>query len=284
MRTPLPLNDSSLDADYLVVSQEADFLGIGKATAGFAKTLSGFVTDVKSRLGLLFSGLVNRQASKFHPNGALGRDIMKANYVQLSSMELPAPTGFKGPWTDYLAAIADGVALMESFRKDVLVPTKFYFSQLLGAPELLSSIAPQQAESEIKDRTESRNAVMGRVALTFEPNSNSENTTFGHGFPRLSDWTHCAGLVETLNYRLGTCAPESMLKDVEETVKIMELLALRMKQDSDRYAVSGPRAKALSQLSLNLGNEAQFYTSLYYQLQTITESFVKSTEALQKVV
>lgn len=75
-----------------------------------------------------------------------------------------------------------------------------------------------------------------------------------------------------------------MLKDVEETVKIMELLALRVKQDSERYAVSGPRAKALSQHSLNLGNEAQFYTSLYYQLQTITESFVKSTDALKKVV
>lgn len=279
-----PLRDTSLDADYLTVSQEADFLGIGKATVDFAKNLSGFVSGVKSRVGTLFSGLIHGQATKFHPDSGVGRDIMKANYVQLSALEIPVPTGFKGPWPDYLAAIADGVALAESFRKDVLAPSKFYFSQLLGSPELLSSLAPQQAESDIKDRSADRDSVMNRIALTFEQNSNRETSTFGQCFPRLSDWASSAGLVETLNYRLGVCAPESMLKDVEELVQIMELLAIRMKQDSTRYAVSGPRAKALSQHAMNLGNEAQFYSSLYYQLQTITESFRNTTLLLKKVV
>lgn len=280
----IPLNDTSLDADFLTVSQEADFLGIGKATADFAKTLSTFVGDVKTRLGTVFAGLTRRQASKFHPDSALDRNLMKANYVQLSAMELSVPTGFKGPWTDYLAAVGEGIALAESFRKDVLIPTKFYFSQLLGAPELLSTLAPQQAETEIKDRTAERDAIMQRIATTFNQNSNSEKLPFGHGFPRLSDWGQCAGLVETLNYRLGVCAPEAMQKDVDELIRIMELLAIRMKQDTARYAVTGPRAKALSQHALNLGNEAQFYSSLYYQLQTITESFQNATEALKKVV
>jgi len=271
---------NTLREQQLQISMEADILGIGRATAEFAKKLQSYVSGLKSYIHDVITPMRGENVVGFHPDTRITKKLERVQYGNALELAVFVPPGLKTNWLEYLDALDHSQHLVDDLVQDVLRPAIVFFSEMVGSPEKLTSVI-QGNNSAIIDRSSDLSKAKAEISKCFgDTKGGSDEAKFGDVFGRNADWKEANDRLSNLTGQLAKNPPRSVAESTGELTKLMETLLIRMRQDPERYQVSGIRAKDLSDIAYNLGLEMEFYAAHFYMVQVAVVAMTDTAKRL----
>lgn len=202
-------------------------------------------------------------------------------YTKLAALGVFVPSGFTGKWLPYIELLAKSQQTVNNLYHGLLIPFEKYLASVLTNAEALKNLS---VPSELARYKASDTVELSKEFAAFFGKSNSTEATFGDVAERIADIQTVARNLNEVNLEFAKIDRRALLKRVENITEMLDGLVSNIKQYPDEYAMSASSVKLISDLSLFMAREVEYYTIHGYFLEAFTTSVDDSFKRLAQAI
>ena len=212
---------------------------------------------------------------------SIERKVIGANYVQMSPVTLPVPSGLAVPMADYVSVVADGVDILERINSEVMVPFVTWLAVLLTNPEELRTLRASVNIPALQ--WHDIDGVQKRFAKSFDKSAKAERP-YGDLYKRNVDYVQTVRDVNALAERVARIDRAALIKQMETAVQYLERIIENTKSDPEQFKISGATLDVLSKLTYHVAKEIEFYSIIAFSLQSLTTAVEDGNDKLKRIL
>lgn len=264
---------------------QADLISVESSTP---ETIYSAVTNFFPRL---VDGVKNFASGIFTDSAApafqltdiksVERKILASNYVQMSPIAIPVPSGLAITIPEYIKIVEEGVDIIERISDDVLVPFTTWLSVLLTNPDVLRSL---KASVNIPGlQWHNIDGLQKSFAKAFDKTAIAEKP-YGSMYRRNADYVEAVRDSNTISERVARIDRKNLIKQMETAVSYLERIIENTKTDPERYKVSGPVLDTLSKLTYQVAREIELYSIVAFSVQALGTAIEDGNDKLKRIL
>lgn len=238
--------------------------------SNFANTLrEGIPSMLSSVTSALRSAEIPEDTSKkgvqFHRPEFL-RLLEKHNYVHLSALSVFVPEGFKGNLAMYAIALLESAEHANKVVADSINPYNTFLSTLLSSSNArLSSFAEL---SYLAKKDLARDNLNKEIGKFFNAGSTASKQPMGSVISRNADWQALLLTLPRIQKASEEVSRQTVQKSVDECLELIGAVKEGAKA-GELDNLSGPMIKQLSQATLSVAREVEFYSVTAFRIGTL---------------
>lgn len=237
----------------------------------FFSDVKNFVTGITGSLSPVASLIDTRK---------LDKTTKKFNYVSMTQVTVYVPAGMNVQYSKYLEALEQGQDVADRIMDDTLKPMLKWLAIMLTSPSAMANVRGLPSGVVLHDLKKAKES----VNACYSKHGSDTQMSFGDVFRRNADLTESAVRLNHINERLAKIDRKDMIETVNEIVGAMDKLLIRMQQNPDEYKMSGVTMKSMTELSMNLGYEIEFFAAHSYMVQAATQAMNDTSTKLESIV
>ena len=254
-----------------------------EARAGLTAIATGRLPDFFASVkGTFNTYLAQPLKNMFSARGLswFAREIAKASYPAMRGTEVYIPAGLKTDYLTYGKVLETATESMASLKHDVLQPFQKWLAQKLGNPSSLNSLT---ADAKIENyKSHATPKLEKSIQDCFNLHGKQEVVTaYENAVKRNADWAAISAVADKLNAAFSDAAHKEIVDQVNEITGMMDTLMRRIKEDPDTYKLSATSLTLLSNVSLALAQEIEFYGLLRHRMGEYSKAVVDTMEKLE---
>lgn len=160
---------------------------------------------------------------------ATKKAIGRHEYMDVRSVKMPVPEGFKGRYAEYTDLLFTTFGGMGDLVKDVLVPVNDALSLLVANPERATGVTGDSLLRAITYPESTIEEFKGQIPVFFEVNGTDEYQPFGDVFERNKDLVTFIEQVIKLSKVYDKRQTTDILKHINYLNEVSDLLYVRLK-------------------------------------------------------
>lgn len=261
------------------IGLEAGFLSNFSDT--IRNAVPSFLDSAKSILGGIGLSAGEDIKVKDIDRPAFLRLIDKHNYVHLSSLGVVVPEGFSGNLAEYVKVLEKCAVHASAVVSDVLNPYNTFLSQMLSSHNArLSSFG---ALGYLAKRDVDREKLNKDVAEHFNMSSTSAKQSYGKVVRRNAEWETVVMTLPSIDKTIKHVSSDAVQKSVDECVELLDIFK-KSSQEGTLDNLSGAMVKQLSQATLSVAREVEFYAITSHRAATLQKAVNDSFESIEKAL
>ena len=276
MKQHIPQEDvtlESLEQQLRVISLES--VADSQVLRAETTRLPRFINDVKV--------FIKRRLNPFSvsPKTIDGRKLEMAIRGQMITRVAPlgvfVPSGFKGKWLPYIELLEKSQKVNDNLYHGLLIPFEKYLASVLTNSDRLKDLS---IPAELSKYQSSDTVELNKEFAAFFDNSNSTEATFGDVVDRLTDIPTITRNLNNVNVEFAKIDRRALLQRVENVTDMLDSLIENIKNHASEYEMSATAVRTVSDLSMYMAREVEFYTIHGYFLESFTTSVDDSYKRL----
>ena len=234
---------------------------------------AGFLADLSKTIAAIVPNMVSAtkeflSTRQFVPNEAKPRpDFLskmdKLNYAALMALDINVPEGFVGNLETYTKLLQESAVHAAGIVQDVLEPYNKFLSGLISNPNVRldsRSVLPQLVK-----RDTARQNHNSRIDRQFRLTSTNDTAKYGKVIGRNAEWDGIVLGLVAAGKTMGYAPNETVQKSVDTCLELLDGLKVQA-QTGGLDKTSGPQLRNLSESTLSVAREVEFFSITSYRL------------------
>ena len=211
-----------------------------------------------------------------YPRKEMDRFLDKFQYLDLSNISVYKPVGLKVTYLETLECVTEVQTLVLTMPERVITPFMKWSGEVLTRPELLQRLGSSHPFNFIDAL-----ALNTKLDKLFDSNSISDSYPYSSAVKRNNDWPQfAAGINATVDFNNELNAAE-LKSYVDEVSARIDLIVKRVSEEPERYNLSTPSRKVLSDVVRFMAAEVTLYARVNYVLTSLVKA---SNDTIHKLL
>lgn len=274
----------SLDSSYKLVSLESLDGRHQNASNPLIMNLHNFLDVSKSMSFSFKKTLASLNFLGFRPDGKAMAFVKSKNYSEIREIPINIPQGLDVPFIQYCPTIEKLLVLAEDIDNKVLSPAIAFIGEYLSNPELLNSVNGNTSLRNVNFREKQIAEVKQEVNRAIKDSKTEPMGRYGDYFERNDDYVKVQVFTNAFGKRLDNLTDPANIADlVDELVKRIELLQLRIESEPETYKMAKGVAGHIANVVYAVAKEVEFYAASRTMITIFINTMKTNNEMLAKL-
>lgn len=278
------MDKNQLNFQYRALSLESETFDIKELTASIKRQLVTYVTGIKSFIHETMTPELKSAHFSYAPNKSVVKLLKVVNYMSIERITVYVPSGMTCDMLSFIDVVSRAMLVTDRLIDDCLKPALVFFSQMLSAPELMSSITGKNASGDIVFHTKEIERLKSDFSNCFDGTVADVQRDFGVVYKRNGDYIEAQTAIERLCNAQAKNSAGEIMHHLNDLTEVIDRLMARMSSHPEQYAVTGITSGQMSDVTRKLAEEVEFYAAVAYHVQTLSHAISETDIKLVKVV
>lgn len=227
-----------------------------------------------------FDLIKDLSVTRFFKNFTFESEVKKLNYAAIDQLKITIPEGFTGNAKEYCQELAAQLRHVSTVVNEVIVPFNQYVSALISDKDFAK--AYKSKPNYLHERDAKREDMNKTISKYFGNGTLSSNKLSQH-YRTSEEISETDKLTEDLSELLSASNVVTVRKMVTDSVDLINSLQELISKNQIGN-LSESHKRLLAEMCSTIAREVEFYAITRYRADSFVNTFVKTKEAIKKII
>lgn len=206
------------------------------------------------------------------------KKLSTLSYIELQTIEVACPMGFKGDYVKYTKDLLTAVEMAGAVLSKNLIPYSEWLEGKLGDPSTLASLTTAKVQGLETLKVEDQ---IKHLQTFFVPDGRENATTqYQHLVRRNADWMEISERMRKIETIMSESYHKAMMEGTQRLTNNLDQLLHRIETDPTAYKLSNATVKTLAEITFESARAVEFYALIRFKVRELETAMTDMREKL----